>query len=123
MFLFDGKRIVQDLLSKALQVLGGSAIAGGYVTGDEWTAIGGGLAAAVGVLVNMFTNRKVRQNLAITAAAVHDNVSPIDTAKAVEKANASVALPTDKATEPKYAHTTEPARTQSTRPTTPARRR
>lgn len=90
--MFDFYGIINDLLSKALQVLGGSAIATGLVTSNEWTAIGGGIAAVIGVGLNAWKSRTTRKNVAIVAEAVDDKKT---TVAAINSAKLLV-LPTDK---------------------------
>lgn len=90
--MFDFSGIVSDLVSKWLQILGGSAIATGYVTTNEWTAIGGGLAALVGVGMNAYKSRQTRKNVAVVAEAVDDKKT---TTAAINSAKPLV-LPTDK---------------------------
>lgn len=69
--MFEGfmNRMIQDLIAKGLQ-MAGAAIAGtGIATGEQTTAIVGGLGAILGVIWNVYTNSKTRQEVAITATA------------------------------------------------------
>jgi len=42
--------IIQTLLRQGLTMLGATLVASGYATGEQWTAVSGGLVAGVSVL-------------------------------------------------------------------------
>jgi hypothetical protein len=65
--MFSG--IFQDLISKGLQMAGAIIAGSGVATGDQTTAIMGGLSALAGVLWNLYSNNKARQNTAIVTVA------------------------------------------------------
>lgn len=71
--MFKGmySRILQDLIAKGLQ-MAGVAIAGtGIATGEQTTAIVGGLGALVGVIWNTWSNNRTNKDVAVVATAVN----------------------------------------------------
>lgn len=69
--MFKGmySRILQDLISKGLQMAGAAITGTGIATGEQTTAIVGGIGALIGVLWNAYNNNRTNSDVAVVATA------------------------------------------------------
>jgi hypothetical protein len=82
--MFNFGKILRDLVAKGMMVLGGSTAVTGIATAEEWTAISGGVAALVGLVIQGFNKRKELKEVAVVATAVDEKKTTAEVIAAVD---------------------------------------